>query len=350
VLEHPQYDKVIFGFTELYSRTSTEVLPADELWQPESDIGKLFPAQWKRQITEVAICPTDPNYVYIVTLGQFNGGLEDWTLHSKLFMSHTGLANGNMEKETFYQLPYPGSELDSVYPVITGIAVNPLNPKKIWITFCGFFPQYKVWSYDGRNWKNEDPENSLGNLPVNALVYQEGTNDRLYIGTDAGIYVKDQSMNCWKKYGDFPNVRVVEMKINNCSGKIRAATFGRGVWEGNLLPDDGCIVERIIHGSVTWENKKGLIKNIMITRNAALTIIDTISMPVNGTITVEKMGTLLIDGGLITNNCGQEWQGITVMKHRKKRKQFKNGKVFIVNDGGIENAREDIKYQKKKRK
>jgi hypothetical protein len=42
---------------------------------------------------------------------------------------------------------------------------------------------------------NADPNGSLPALPINGIVYQNGSNDLLYLATDAGIYYKDNSMS-----------------------------------------------------------------------------------------------------------------------------------------------------------
>src|SRR5690606_38759782 len=89
------------------------------------------------------------------------------------------------------------------YPVITSIAVNPSDENELWVTFAGYDPTLKVWhSIDaGNTWTNFDPNGVLPNLSVNSIIYQNGTDDILYIGTDVGVYVKNGNSNDWEKYG-----------------------------------------------------------------------------------------------------------------------------------------------------
>ncbi|OQX74836.1 MAG: hypothetical protein B6D64_12455, partial [Bacteroidetes bacterium 4484_276] len=68
---------------------------------------------------------------------------------------------------------------------------------------------------------------------VNAIAYHESTNDRLYLGTDFGLYTKGRYSD-WEKVEEFPSVRITELKINKNFDKLRVATFGRGLWEGPL--------------------------------------------------------------------------------------------------------------------
>ena len=77
--------------------------------------------------------------------------------------------------------------------------------------------------------------NNLPALPVNCIVYQGGANDDLYIGTDIGVYYKDNTMTEWVPFNNgLPNVIVNELEIHYSEGTISAATYGRGVWESPL--------------------------------------------------------------------------------------------------------------------
>ena len=75
----------------------------------------------------------------------------------------------------------------------------------------------------------------LPNLPVNCIVFQSYAKDDLYIGTDIGVYHKDSTMNEWQLFNTgLPFVNISELEIQYSAGKLRAATFGRGVWESDL--------------------------------------------------------------------------------------------------------------------
>ena len=75
----------------------------------------------------------------------------------------------------------------------------------------------------------------MPSLPVNCIVYQGGANDDLYIGTDVGVYYKNNNMTEWVPFNNgLPNVIVTELEINYNEGTISASTFGRGVWQSPL--------------------------------------------------------------------------------------------------------------------
>lgn len=125
---------------------------------------------------------------------------------------------------------------------ITDIAVDNNNPLRIWITVSGYSNGEKVYkSIDGgSSWINVS--GSLPNVPVNCIVYEENSLDAVYIGNDIGIFYRDSTLTDWEIFDNgLPNVIVTELEIHYASEKIRAATYGRGIWESKLhsLPNSG---------------------------------------------------------------------------------------------------------------
>jgi PKD repeat protein len=118
---------------------------------------------------------------------------------------------------------------------MTKVAISTTDPKTIWITYSGFNANTKVFkSKDGgHTWKNLSA--SLPNVPVNCAVNQPGTAEGVYIGTDVGVYYTDTTMTSWTFFSNgLPNVVVDELEIQTSSKKLRAATYGRGLWETPL--------------------------------------------------------------------------------------------------------------------
>jgi len=351
--KHPRTGERFFNFTNLYKRKKKIPSAGDtptDIWSIESDISKTEIPQWRRAITEFEIAESNTDYVYIATLGVDNGAGASWQLSPKLYRSTTGTNDGdysgvNKFSDISGNFPMPG--VGNVTPaVITGIAVSTVNPQKLWVSFTGYDPQYKVYySIDaGNSWINADPDGCLANLPVNSIVYQDGTNDRVYIGTDAGVYYRDNSMNSWVKYGNIPNCRVTELKINKCANKIVAATFGRGVWEADLLSAEPPANSLQINSNTTWNEAKSLEQNIHIATGATLTVKNILYLPSKGKIVIERGGTLIVDGGKITNSCGNMWQGIEVWGNRNASQLTagEQGKVIMKNGATIENAIDGI--------
>lgn len=118
---------------------------------------------------------------------------------------------------------------------ISSITVHPTQPLKVWVTLSGIQIGEKVYVTEngGTTWTNIS--SNLPNLPVNCLVYQNGSADGIYIGTDVGIYYTDSLLAGWQYYSaGLPNVIVNDLEINYTIGKIRAGTYGRGLWESPI--------------------------------------------------------------------------------------------------------------------
>lgn len=102
----------------------------------------------------------------------------------------------------------------------------------IWASLGGFEDGEKVYRSNdgGTTWYNESF--NLPNLPVNCIIAdKKSTNNLVYVGTDRGVYYKNDKLDEWQIYGaNLPNVIVSELELNYQSNQIYAATFGRGVW------------------------------------------------------------------------------------------------------------------------
>jgi len=114
---------------------------------------------------------------------------------------------------------------------ITAIAVDPNNPSRVWVSFSGWNASDKVFqsTNGGSSWANVTT--GLPNFPVNCIIYQNGTPDGIYVGTDMGIYYRDNTTGGWIPYNNgLPNVQVYDLKLSP-GNLLLAGTFGRGTWQ-----------------------------------------------------------------------------------------------------------------------
>ncbi len=113
---------------------------------------------------------------------------------------------------------------------ITSIAVSATNPSRVWVGLSGYSNNNKVFysSNAGATWTNIST--NLPNLPVNCLLYQPGSPDGIYAGTDRGVYYRDTAIGTWVSYNNnLPNVVIDDLKFA-ANGNLLAATYGRGTW------------------------------------------------------------------------------------------------------------------------
>lgn len=117
---------------------------------------------------------------------------------------------------------------------ITDIVIDEYNPTQAWVTIGGIFDNSfhkRVWRYSGGTWAPIG--NGLPNLSANSIEYfQQSSNELLFIGNDDGVYYKSHTMTSWLKFQcKLPNNIVTDLEINYSQRKLRASTYGRGIWE-----------------------------------------------------------------------------------------------------------------------
>jgi photosystem II stability/assembly factor-like uncharacterized protein len=211
---HPKDTGTIYaGYPDIYKtmnggikweKANKQNLPTP---QPQNDT----------QIKSIEISPSNPKVMYAARLYALFKTDDDW--------------------QTYTEKKNP-SGTDSC--AITMIAVHPTNPDTLWVTLGGYKNNKKVYRSNdgGDNWINIS--GSLPNLPVSCIKYQNNSNDGLYIGTDAGVYYRNSGMTDWRRYSQgLPNVVVTDLEIQYMAGKIRASTYGRGMWESELYVEPG---------------------------------------------------------------------------------------------------------------
>ncbi len=157
----------------------------------------------------LVVSPTNPDFIYVATLDNIykttNGG---------------------------------GSWVDITPPHtanISSLTIDPSDENVLLITFSGYIDGEKVYQTlnAGGSWGNASI--NLPNLPANCIVIDKNT-ETLYLGTDVGIYVYANGFTDWQLYNiNLPNVVITELEIQYNTSKIRAATFGRGIWESDIF-------------------------------------------------------------------------------------------------------------------
>ncbi len=118
---------------------------------------------------------------------------------------------------------------------IQDVAFDPLNDDNIFVVYGHYQnDNAKVFqSTDGgANWTNITA--NLGNMPIRSIVIDR--QGHIYLGAEIGVYTKPMNSSTWSLYNtDLPNMAVLELEVNDGSNTLKAATWGRGVWEYNLV-------------------------------------------------------------------------------------------------------------------
>ncbi|MDG1348186.1 MAG: T9SS type A sorting domain-containing protein [Flavobacteriales bacterium] len=192
---------IVAGYNEVY-RSET----AGAIWDSIS-----YNVSGGQAIKTIALAESNEDYIYAATYTKMKVTKNAGTTWTNI---KSGIPNYN----------------------ITDVTVSNNNPDRVWVTLSGYVSGHKVYESNdgGSTWINITA-NGLPNLPANCIVYQGGANDDLYVGTDIGVYYKDNTMTDWIPFmTGLPNVIIKELEIHYDEGTISAATYGRGIWESPL--------------------------------------------------------------------------------------------------------------------
>ena len=213
--------RLYFGTTRLY-RTED----AAESWTP------IFESS-RRSITAIGPSDSDPNTVYIGTGGWLYNAASG---SGGVFVTRDG---GLTWSEDTFGLPDRN---------ITDLAVHPTDPDRAFAVVGGFLSGHVFETTDGGvTWANRT--GNLPDLPVNAVLHDPADPRAIYIGTDLGVFHSSSGGGIWTPLADgFPSVAVFDLAAQPGTGRLVAATHGRGMFE---IPIDVPLLARTRPGSVT---------------------------------------------------------------------------------------------------
>ncbi|MES2776099.1 MAG: 3-coathanger stack domain-containing protein [Bacteroidota bacterium] len=156
---------------------------------------------------------------------------------------------------------------------VTDIAFYPLNSNTAVISNGGLNDGAKVYrtSNFGDSWTNISYD--LPNAPATAVAIDEGNN--VYVGMDIGVFVLKNGAELWTPFFNYlPKSPINDFIINQAAGKIRAATYGRGVWETDLFTT--CVSSLSLSGTVYnsryWQSSNTLGSTQVITANPGMEV------------------------------------------------------------------------------
>jgi hypothetical protein len=117
---------------------------------------------------------------------------------------------------------------------ISDIEVDPKNTNIIYITSSGYASGQKVFksSDAGANWTNIS--GSLPNVSFTALELYTTRAGGIFIGSNMGVYYREDGLDDWYLYGKVPHTEVRDIEIQYSSNLIRIGTHGRGVLESPI--------------------------------------------------------------------------------------------------------------------
>lgn len=120
---------------------------------------------------------------------------------------------------------------------ITSITVHPKAPNIVYITRGAYNSGSKVFRSDngGGAWTNIS--GTLPNVPTNCLYLDvlADSSYHLFVGNDLGVYYRSSNMADWRGMNqNLPVTIVSDLELQQSSRRLRAGTYGRGIWEYDL--------------------------------------------------------------------------------------------------------------------
>src|SRR5581483_2723425 len=174
-------------------------------------------------ITAVAVAPSHPWRVYV---GLYSGQV--WR--------STGAQNQKPNASSWVRID--NGQLP--HGPISSIAVHPNDEKQVWVTISDFVAQ-TVWfsTNEGASWEARSNGLPAGE-PGKVIKIVANEPAKLWLGTDAGVYVTTNSGLHWEpRKANLPIVPVFDIEIDQHTKRVFAATHGRGVW---MLNDTGPVL------------------------------------------------------------------------------------------------------------
>lgn len=208
-------------------------------------------------IVPLAMDPSDPNRLWLAgrTLWRTKNGAISWTPASAPLRGTTATAitvaqtDGNFvlagTDQGYIHRTTIGlnSSADTVWPeaqprsgVVSSLAFDPTNRDIAYATYSTFSGKH-VWRSlnGGASWQQIDGTGTgmLPDIPVNCIVVDPTNTQRLYIGTDIGVFTSPDGGTTWAvENSGFANAPVESLSISLYKGAAHlfAFTRGRGAW------------------------------------------------------------------------------------------------------------------------
>ncbi|MER3463680.1 MAG: hypothetical protein C4329_03930, partial [Chitinophagaceae bacterium] len=179
-------------------------------------------------------------------------------------------------------------------------------------TFTNYGVTHVWYSSNGGNTWTDISSSTLPDIPVWWAVFEPGSNNKLIIATETGVYTAtiNGTSTVWTPETNFPTVRTRMLKVRSSDGTVVAATYGRGIW--TAVVNNTCPAPTITTQPVAIARCVGTTANFsVVASGTGLTYQwrkdgTNISGATSATLTLNNITAA--DAGnydvVITNNCG----------------------------------------------
>jgi len=229
-------------------------------WEVISDISSFNtnPGLSKYAIWEIIPAPSNKDVLYINTTCEENG-----VSKHRIYKTTNATAPASSVGWTEVIVPYNNIP-------ISDVEVDFNNHETIYITYGNDFGNNNNLVFELNPNFSINHTNNLNNLSAVDLELIEGTNNEMYLLTDVGVYVKNNTNNNWRLHGvGLPHVRGADnMRFDYNAHKLRVALDGRGIWEINpACPNNYDLVETGTYSTNVFKEAENNITSTAIVPN-----------------------------------------------------------------------------------
>lgn len=121
---------------------------------------------------------------------------------------------------------------------VSSIVQDEDDPNHFWVSLYGYdddYGRFKVFESrdNGTSWINYSE--GLPNYGTYVMQHNGGKRDGLFLGTDGGVYFRNNQMDEWVKLkGEMPAHMLRDFALQRQYKRLYIATYGNGVWELKL--------------------------------------------------------------------------------------------------------------------
>lgn len=223
---------------------------------------------------------------------------------------------------------------------VEDLCINPTDPSQ----FARVFGRYeqsdargdiaKVEYWNGSHWEDwtglSSGDNGLMGFKVYEVALMGEQGQRMYIGTNAGVYTKASASDLWRLLPGLPHVAVHDLEVDPWEGRLYAATYGRGIWQTDLLPDPSVTW---IHSDTEWDLPSSIFGKVVIKSGKILRISSDIWVGERTRIVVQPGAELILDGAAIRFPERISWNGIQRVSANRRKPE---GSLKFINGGYIQ--------------
>ncbi len=247
---HFKYDKIHrstdggFSFQRINSTTANRGYYTGTGVLDKSDVNVLYVGLFEVERTQNARAENtqDVSWTKISTFGG-NQRIEKIEQadanHEIMYVSREG--NRFFRSENVRSAQPTFTDITSKLPAsgkVTDIATHPTNDGIVYILLGS-----KIYKSEdkGETWKNIS--DGLPGVALLEMILDKSSDEGIYVGTDIGVYYKDNSMSEWIDYSKgLPVIRVAGMDIyygeSRTESLLTIATDGRGFWRSMLYGEE----------------------------------------------------------------------------------------------------------------